>query len=70
MILAPRSCPSKPGLATTTRIFFSEDDIPGARQAMDAPAASAGIVIRTLARLLWTRTSGAYLTTTVIFMNG
>src|SRR5690348_3540702 len=23
MILAPRSCPSSPGLATTTRIFFS-----------------------------------------------
>src|ERR687884_288002 len=22
MILAPRSCPSRPGLATTTRIFF------------------------------------------------
>src|SRR5580658_6439714 len=28
MILAPRSCPSKPGFATTTRIFFSvEADI-------------------------------------------
>src|SRR5664279_895963 len=24
MIFAPRSCPSSPGLATTTRIFFSE----------------------------------------------
>src|ERR1700760_234642 len=24
MIFAPRSCPSRPGLATTTRIFFSE----------------------------------------------
>src|SRR4051794_22034339 len=24
MILAPRSCPSRPGLATTTRIFFVE----------------------------------------------
>src|SRR5690348_6407947 len=23
MILAPRSCPSRPGFATTTRIFFS-----------------------------------------------
>src|SRR5437764_13303551 len=23
MIFAPRSCPSRPGLATTTRIFFS-----------------------------------------------
>ena len=24
MIFAPRSCPSRPGLATTTRIFFVE----------------------------------------------
>src|SRR5918997_5735717 len=35
MIFAPRSCPSSPGLATTTRIFWLEgaDSVMGARGA-------------------------------------
>ncbi len=31
MIFAPRSWPSRPGLATTTRIFFSEVTLMGSR---------------------------------------
>src|SRR6059058_2184402 len=31
MIFAPRSCPSRPGFATTTRIFFSEEAATGPR---------------------------------------
>src|SRR5476649_502670 len=37
MILAPRSWPSRPGLATTTRIFFSEEDICGRRDCSLVP---------------------------------
>src|ERR1700716_3251187 len=33
MIFAPRSCPSRPGFATTTRIFFSEDVLMARAQA-------------------------------------
>ena len=52
MIFAPRSCPSRPGLATTTRILRFE------------PAAAMGVI---LARAAGRTGERAYLTTSFIF---
>src|SRR3984885_12397349 len=43
MILAPRSCPSRPGLATTTRIFLSVTEATGVSR---HPAARGGLYVQ------------------------